>query len=330
MKLFKISPAAAPAAFAALVMIARAGRNGMGQPEKATIEALQTLFSDSHLDVDSLSAIELEVLRDHIADPRQARQLVRFMVITSLADGPPSPTQAGLVSNFADALGVREPSVKAIGHLAKNRLWRFRLSFFPHSHLRNYFRNTYRMTGAVRHVVNAILVFRGFRVDPVTSVRFRSLEQLSENTLGRQFFEHCVNAGLAFPGEKGGFPIGAVYHDFTHVLSGYDTSPEGEMKAAAFQAGYTQDDDDDFFVALFAVLIHTAGINLTPFEMPVLLGRIGQPNLAMEVFHALQRGSKMNADLGKQWDFWKCVELPIETVRTQLGIPPANVNLLQG
>jgi hypothetical protein len=61
----------------------------------------------------------------------------------------------------------------------------------------------------------------------------------------------------------------------------------------------------------------------------VLRGRIGQGNLAMEVFHALQRGSKMNADLGKQWDFWKYVELPIETARERLGIPPVCANLLQ-
>ncbi len=31
-------------------------------------------------------------------------------------------------------------------------------------------------------------------------------------------------------------------------------------------------DDDDFFTALFAIVIHTAGINMTPFEMPVLFG----------------------------------------------------------
>ena len=328
MELLKISPDVAPSALACLVTVARAGDGGLGQPERATIEALRKLVIETDLDLDSLVAVEPEALRVHFDDAKQARQLIRLMVVICLADGPPSPDQASLVAGFADALEVKEPAVAVVHHLAQKRLWRFRLSFFPHSHLRNYFRNTYRMTGAVRHVIKAILVFRGVREEPDLSKRFRSLELLPSETLGRQFFDHCVSAGLAFPGEKGGFPVGAVHHDFTHVLSGYDTSPEGEMKAAAFQAGYTQD-EDDFFVALFAILIHTAGINVTPFDMPVLLGRIGQKKLALEVFHALQRGSKMDTDLGAEWDFWKYVELPIETVRDQLGILPVNSNLIQ-
>lgn len=100
------------------------------------------------------------------------------------------------------------------------------------------------------------------------------------------------------------------------------------MKAAAFQAGYTQD-DDDFFTSLFAILIHTAGINVAPFPMPVLLGRIGQGNLALEMFHAMQRGSKMKVDLGVEWDYWQYVEQPIDVVRAKLGVPPVDVVLFE-
>ena len=93
------------------------------------------------------------------------------------------------------------------------------------------------------------------------------------------------------------------------------------MKAAAFQAGFTQD-DDDFFTALFAVVIHTAGINMTPFSMPVLLGRIGQGSLAVDVLRALQRGAQVQVDLGDGWDFWEDVERPISVVRERLGVVP--------
>ena len=130
-----------------------------------------------------------------------------------------------------------------------------------------------------------------------------------------------MDAGLPFTGEKGGFPPGALYHDFAHVLAGYDTSPEGEMKAAAFQAGFTKH-DADFFTALFAVVIHTAGINMTPFPMPVVLGRIGEGELAADVLRALKRGAAMKVDIGDNWDFWEFVELPIDVVRARLGVPP--------
>jgi hypothetical protein len=321
MKLLNISAKSAEAQFSSMMMVANAASDGMGRPQDAVVHALHTLLSETELDIATLTEIEPATLQRCIQRNSEAKQLVRFMVIISLAEGRPNCEQVALIKSFAKALGVKEPAVKVVNHLARNRIWRFRFSFFPHSHLRNYFRNTYRITGAVRHVAKGLLVFRGKMKETSLSERFRALEHLSRETLGYHFFDHMVQAGLAFPGEKGGFPIGAVYHDFTHVLSGYDTTPEGEMRNAAFQAGYTQD-DDDFFVALFAILIHTAGINVTPFEMPVLLGRIGQDNLALEMFHAMQRGSRMTVDLGASWDFWQYVEQPIAMVREQLGIVP--------
>ena len=110
------------------------------------------------------------------------------------------------------------------------------------------------------------------------------------------------------------------------MLGGYDTSPEGELKNAAFQAGFTQD-DDDFFTMLFAIVIHTAGVNLAPFPMPVLRGRIGQEGLALEVLHGWQRGAAMKVDLGSDWDFWEDIDKPIGVVRMRLGVPPLNPSL---
>ena len=328
MKLLDISSRTAKVQFAAMLMIARASNGGMGKPQNAVVQSLHELLSETELDIGALTEIEPATLQRYIQRADEARQLIRFMVIISLAEGRPSIEQVALIENFARALSVKEPAVKVVNHLARNRIWLFRFSFFPHSHLRNYFRNTYRMTGALRHVVKGLLVFRGWMEETSLSERFRALESLPEETLGRHFFDHMVKTGLAFPGEKGGFPLGAVYHDFTHVLSGYDTTPEGEMKNAAFQAGYSQD-DDDFFTALFAILIHTAGINVTPFEMPVLLGRIGQDNLALEVFHAMQRSSRMKVDLGAGWDFWQYVERPIALVREQLGIIAAAEDMVR-
>ena len=155
----------------------------------------------------------------------------------------------------------------------------------------------------------------------LSSGSVRALEQLPENTLGRHFFRHCVDAEIPFPGEKGGFPAGAVFHDLTHVLSGYDTSPEGEMKNAAFQAGYTKG-EHDFFTWLIAVVLHATGINLTPFDMGFRPGRMGEGRLAEDVLRELERGNGVTRDLGVCWDFWEYLELPIDVARERLGIAP--------
>ncbi len=324
MEFLKPGPELAPYELRAMTMVARAAESSLSQPQRAMLDAAQRLVLETDLEVEILSPISPEELASHFDDPRQARQLIRLMVAMSLADGPPTKEQVALLSSFAAALGVEEPSVGVVRHLAKKRLLSFRLAFMRHSHVRTYLRNTYRMLGGVRPMIRAILVARGVaRENAELASRFHALERLPEDTLGHQFYRHCTDEGLAFPGEKGGFPIGALFHDFSHVLAGYDTSPEGEMKNAAFQAGFTRD-DDDFFTMLFAIVIHTAGINMTPLPMPVLLGRIGQGSLALDVLQALRRGAAMKVDLGDNWDFWEYVDLPIEAARERLGVTPLN------
>jgi len=324
MQLLKPRSELAPFELRAMTMVARAASDGLGQSQRAMLDAAQRLVLETDLELETLSPIAPEELASHSDNPAQARQLIRLMVAISLADGPPSREQVSLLSAFATALGVEEPSVGVVRHLANKRLLRFRLTFMRHSHVRTYLRNTYRMLGGIRPMIRAFLVARGVvRENTELASRFHALEKLPEDTLGHQFFRHCTDEGLSFPGEKGGFPIGALFHDFAHVLASYDTSPEGEMKNAAFQAGFTRD-DDDFFTMLFAIVIHTAGINLTPFPMPVLLGRIGEGSLALDVLRALQRGAEMKVDLGDNWDFWEYVDLPIEVVRERLGVTQLN------
>jgi hypothetical protein len=310
----------------ALVEVAQAGSNGLAQPQLAILEAVQKVLFKTAIDLEHPVAGANLSLQEAAQSHEEGLQLVRLMLIVSLADGPPTNEQINIIQRASQELGVNEPAIGVLRHLACNRRLRFRVGFLRRSHIRNYFANTYRL-GGVGAVAKGILAFRGVKKDPQLHARYRELGDLPTNTLGRCFYDHCVDANIPFPGEKGGFPEGAVYHDFTHVLAGYDTSPEGEMKAAAFQAGYTGG-NWDFFTMLFALVIHTAGVNVAPFPMPRSPGRIAQSNLAVEVFHALVRGSAINRDLGDGWNFWANVEEPIESIRTSLGIEPVDSTLL--
>lgn len=315
-------PDLAPAELQALTSVARLARNGLSRPQRAMLEAAQRVVLDTQQDVDAQKPIAPAELAMVLDDPAQARQLVRLMVALCLADGPPGEEQIALVEAYARALGVEEPSVGVVAHLARGRVRRFRLAFLRRSHIRAYLRNTHRMLGGVRPMIRGLLVARGVRPESTQEVaRYRALADLPEGTLGHAFYHHYTKEGLAFPGQKGGFPVGALFHDFSHVLAGYDTSPEGEMKNAAFQAGFTRH-EDAFFTALFAIVIHTAGINLAPFPMPVQPGRIGEGSLARDVLHAWQRGAALKVDLGDGWDFWQDVGLPLEVARERLGVPP--------
>lgn len=326
MKLITPDPETARHHLQVLREVAHAATGGCEQPQRALLDALAKISFQLGDPVDAVPPPTQTTLNQTARSPEEARQLVRYMLVVSLAGGPPSPKQITLIERTALELGVDEPAVGVLRLLAENRMLHFRAGFMRRSHIRNYFANTYRLGGASA-VAKGILVFRGVLRDPDLSARYRALGDLGSDTLGRHFHDHCVEDGIAFPGERGGFPQGAVYHDFTHVLADYDTSPEGEMQTAAFQAGYTGG-SWDFFTLLFALVIHTAGVNLAPFPMPKLPGRIGQPNLAIKVLHALARGSAINTDLGDGWDFWALVEEPIECVRRKLAISPVDASLL--
>ena len=325
MNLLRPGPESALSQLRALALVGAAAERGEGPPQRAFLAAVQRVVLRTDLDLDTLKPILPAELETAAIDPAEARQLVRLMIVMAMADGRPAEAQMSLLRGISEALHVEEPAVEVIGHLAKGHVLRFRLAFLRRSHIRAYFRNTRAMLG-IPGVIKGVLRFRGLIGEDEASVsRFRALEQLPDGTLGHHFFRHCVDSKIPFPGEKGGFPAGAVFHDVTHVLSGYDISPEGEMKNAAFQAGYTKG-DHGFFTLLIAVVLHATGINLTPFDMGFRPGRMGEGSLAEDVLLELVRGNGVVRDLGDRWDFWEYMDLPIDVARERLGV--ASVDML--
>ncbi len=323
MDLLTPDPHAAAIHAAALTRLGHAARDGLGPAQQALLRAIGRRVLGTEVDPSATPPdLTPRELAEATPDPALARQLIRLMVTVALADGPPSLAQIEQLRAAQTALQVREPAVDVIAHLARGHVRRFRAAFLRRSHIRAYLRNSVRLAGSRLRVLRSMLIFRGvLRPDADQSARFHALARLPEGTLGRRFFHHCADAGLPFPGEAGGFPAGAIFHDVAHVLAGYDTSPEGEMKAAAFQAGFTHG-DHDFFTWLFSIVIHTTGVNVAPFPMPHLPGRIAQGSLADDVLQALRRGTAVNRDLGDGWDFWDVAELPLEEARKVLGVPP--------
>src|SRR5262249_5884240 len=111
------------------------------------------------------------------------------------------------------------------------------------------------------------------------------------------------------------------YHDVTHVLAGYNTTPEGETLVGAFIAGYRQNRaDHGFFTALFVVSIFSTGIDVTPIDVGARTGTIGK--VAEQFLEAIDRGSAVPSDLSRDMDCWPMLELPLEEARQRLKIRP--------
>lgn len=318
MQLLRPEPAVAEAGLRAMRQLALA-RGEFGTASRALIAAAQRQVLHTDLDVDALPPIGPEELAAAFRDPALAHQFVQGMTVVSLADGPPTTAQARLMASYARALGVDEPAVRVLSELANHHTVLFRLDFMRRSHIADMLKGAVHRDGFLA-TARSFAAFRGLREDPAVAARYKALERLPKDTLGYAFWRHCSENGFAFPGEPFGFPEAGVYHDFTHVLSGYSTQPEGEVQIGGFTAGYKK--HTPIFVILFVILTFSAGINVTPVDQPVSLGILAQEGLADRFFVAVERGSRVPIDLSDGWDHWAWVDKPLDEARAALNIAP--------
>lgn len=172
MKLLVPPTSAAPTGVAAIAMVARAAEGGISDTHRTLLDAVQRVLLRTELDVNTLPAVDNATLAEHFADPALARQLIQGMLVVSLAGGPATPEQTDLISGFARTLGVDEPAVRAIEHLAHQELVRFILDLHRRSNIRDYIENQYRNYGGIFGVVRGLLEFKGAVHDPALAARF--------------------------------------------------------------------------------------------------------------------------------------------------------------
>jgi len=288
-------------------------------PTRRLIEAGQKVLLGTSDSIDDLASITPEELAAAIERPEIRAQLVNGMVMASLSAGEPPPIQAQSVRGFADALHVDGQHLSAMEKIANHDVLFFKLCILRNGHMPDMIKDLYHRGGTLG-VVKALAGLRGLREDAELAARFQAWERLPSESLGAQVFHHYRKNGFALPGERGGFPEAGLYHDISHVLAGYDTTPEGETLVGGFIAGYREGrPDHGLFTALFVLSIFSTGVDVTPINVGAETGTVG--DVAERFLLAIERGSSMSEDLSDEWNFWDYIELPIEEVRARLGIP---------
>lgn len=297
-----------------MVTVARAP-GWIAPPARALIDAAQGFLLGTDLDVDRLDGIEPTDVACVLERRGIRRQLVQGMILVSMASGESSPEQARTVERFAAELGVETPALRALHHLASQDLLLYRLCVLRNGHMPDMLRAEYAKNG-LTGLAKVLLGIGGD--DPEMAARYLALEGLSEETLGKRLWRHYRDNGFAVPGEPGSFPEVGVYHDLSHVISGYNTTPEGETLVGAFIAGYRKRrPDHGFFTLLYALGDFTVeGRALPAGARGGIVGKV-----ARQFLEAIERGASLSIDLSDGWDFWPYLERPLDEVRVLLGVP---------
>jgi len=313
MELAFLKPQQVPVALAALQSVAH-GNGRLTEPERALLEIVAEIHG-TPVDLGSLPEADPVELAAQVIDPHQRKRLVQMAVVMATVDGDVTPVQERAVRAIAEELEVDEASLKVLRGLVSDSKLLTRVHMMRR--LMGRFVGEARQEEGLNGVRKFMgpLFFGGGGEDHEVAWRYKQLGLLPEGTFGRAYWEFCTSRRFAFPGEPGGLPERMVFHDFGHVLSGYDTDPQGEIQQGAFQAGFIR--TDGFSFLLFVIIQFHLGIKVTPIAE-------AQTGLfdVRKVIRAAERGGACRGDLSARWDHWAWVELPVEEARARLSIPP--------
>lgn len=265
---------------------------------------------DRPVDVVGLPSSTPAGLAEALSDRRLRADAASLLAVMAFVDGDLDSARLGRVLEYADALGVHDGYVDEIAAAARGSL-EWALAHMVRDNMESI---TGKPWGEHDDVAAWLLPYRGVAADPVLAARYRALAELPENTFGRAFLEHFDANGYAVPGEpdalneRFGTP-----HDSTHVLSGYDTSPRGEILVSTFTAAMHP--------------VHPISGHVLPvifsWHLDVELNDVAKSAHGAldpaEFWHAWARGERMREDVfAAGWDFWAWVAEPLEDLRGRL------------
>ena len=263
------------------------------------------LRRESGLDPDALPDVSPAQLAAAIADADARNHVVQFLVVMAVVDGVVGERRISVVVEYARALDSHEEAVRQLAELGRGNLAWVRADMAR--------QNLLSITGRALDVTidEWILPYRGDRADPALAARYRALGELHAGTLGRTFFEFYLANRFAFPGEPDGLNERfAAPHDTTHVLSGYDTSPQGELLVSTFTAGMHPREPMSGHILPVIVSWHLG------IELAKTPGSIKGQLDPEKFWLAWERGSEVTTDIfAAGWKLWDFAAEPLERLR---------------
>ncbi len=320
--LIELDAQQAPVVLGAMKVVASAGgREALSAADRSALTAFHRfmLRQDGALDIDALPESTARDVADAVPALADRDHVVQFLIVMALVDGAIDHAKIAEVDAFAQALGVREDAVLQLAEVGRGNLAWVRADVAR--------QNLRSITG---HEVHATIDewIQPYRKapDPALADRYRALATLPEGTLGRTFAEFYRDNGFSFAGEPTGLNERfASPHDSTHILSGYDTTPQGELLVSTFTAGMHPQEPMSGHI-LPVILSWHLGIRLA--DLP---GEIKGQLDPVKFWNAWERGSQVAVDVfSSDWSLWREAPVPIDELRARYRIPPLDPSLAAG
>jgi len=266
----------------------------------------------SRLDWDGLPRVEPELLASLVTPASLREDAIKFMTVITCIDGVPEGAKVDAVRRYAAALDIEASyldllGLSSTGHMkdALAEMTRLNMDSITNG----------QWTGGDSNAW--LLPYVGPSADPALAARFHALSGYPSNSFGRAFHDHFTSNNYEFPGEAMALNAGfSVPHDSAHVITGYNTTPRGEILVSVFTS--TMHDRLPMGAHVLPVIfIWHLHIQINP-----VAGKAATPMDPQNFWCAWAAGAASRVDTFAQgWDFWELAERSLAEVRTIFGIP---------
>ena len=263
------------------------------------------------IDLQGMPDVSPADLADILRTDELRREAVGFIVVMALVDGVLNKQKLELALSYATGLDVSESFTEELTDALSGQV-RHALAHMIRD-------NMVSITGQPwsddRDVMAWLLPYRDGKEDAALAARFRALTGQPEGTFGNAFISHFEENGYAVPGEPDALNAAfSLPHDSSHVFSGYDTTPRGELLVSTFTAGMHP--------------LHPVSGHILPvifsWHLDIKINDVAQSAQGAmdpaEFWHAWARGKAMKIDIfGSDWDFWSWADQPVEELRAKFS-----------
>lgn len=271
---------------------------------------------DPHLLRPVVPAELADSLADSLGDPGLASTAVEILAIAALVDGTLDPGRIDHLLAFARHLGVADHWLDDVERSLDPDLGPV-IADMGDRNLRSVTDGRLDVSD-IDDISSWLLPYDGDGADDHLGDRYRELGRLAPGTLGHAFWAFYDDHGFAFPGQPGAVnELFGTPHDCTHLLSGYDTSPQGELLVSTFTARMHP---------VFPMEGHILPVIYSwhlGIEFNRLAGSYRGALDAAKLWVAWDRGSRTTSDtFARDFDLWELAVEPLDVVRRAFGVPP--------
>jgi hypothetical protein len=260
-----------------------------------------------------------------LADRNEAfrHRMVQFMLLCSLVLVPLPEEVARRVEEYARALGVDDPMLRVADRYSHGSLGLALIDFQRSGYMETWD----PARAAVLHTSGALNdAWEECVRDDALALRWESLRELPDGTLGREVVKFYDARGFTFPGRPNSAPPFLAQHDWMHVLAEYGSTVECELEVFGFIARANDDPRGFSLLAMVISLFETgylaSGMGLFQYDR----GHLSHQGMAVRLADAMRRGALVGAHAGGpdllNIDWFAHADRPVGEVQAEFGVVP--------